>query len=424
MWEAVNIHTGKKVKAIEVFKDATYQQEIYNKWVATEKWCEDFIKNWDNIKKDYPDGVEVIYVNRCIKKSVLGNKFETASHFRIKDKDKKGIETIPYSREHKMAEMFLQNLFIDMYDDVKFLISSSGKLKDHKTEISLKDLAIDLNNVCVNEVLIKNTEYSRVADLLIPFSEKHPLLGSGIVIEIQFSPQSEKTRMTRTEDRALLGYSTCWLFKDDFQELNKDTVVLNEDAEFKVSSYLSVLQNLRQSFEGDIKKMVQKKFGDMLYTSTKMESDFDNYIEDSFLFAKHCALDDFYDRSQLLKNELKKELTEDSKNKINNIIRDLRERNEFVLMEVKEQIMDKVFGDLNQQEILESVKKQLKEKVELDMRGSLFQERIYERSCPRCGNSLKISHRRIDNKPFIGCYGFKEGCRYMESVPKDLEGVL
>jgi len=75
--------------------------------------------------------------------------------------------------------------------NLKFIYSSVKRPREYDNELDIKYLDIDYNKIGI-EITVKNNKTNR-ADVIIPFKNLHPVFGTGIVIEVQFSNQYEST---------------------------------------------------------------------------------------------------------------------------------------------------------------------------------------------------------------------------------------
>lgn len=57
----------------------------------------------------------------------------------------------------------------------------------------------------------------RAADALLEFEQNHPVLGKGVIVEVQYRNEGKDLESTE-QDYATLGYSTYWAYGEDFSE--------------------------------------------------------------------------------------------------------------------------------------------------------------------------------------------------------------
>ncbi len=209
MDRAINKSTGELVSAFEVFKNGSYQNLTKGEWIAPN----DSISNLnENLSEE---DLYVHWVPHKEFKNYRDTLVWVSPYFAIYPGSK--ANTIPESKEHKELKIWLFNRLRS--DDLQLVYSKAGKKNQYNNLIKLSELNIDWNKYDI-EVHTKVYKALR-ADILLTFTEKHPFLGSGIFIEIQLSKQTEKTTFSRSMERAIQGYSTIWLFKEDF-EFNED----------------------------------------------------------------------------------------------------------------------------------------------------------------------------------------------------------
>jgi hypothetical protein len=214
MFTAYNVRTQKIVNSLMVFNDPTYELPDEDEWLADPEVLQNVAKNYEEIIQNFPQGVEVRYRQKSIKTSQLGHNFVVSPHFYIPNAKKKGIELVPYTKEHNYAQNWLFNVLHEKKVSVFYSwVKSNGRLEKIGSRM-LTDLPIDWNKAGI-EVGIK-LDNRRVADVYLPFFKTQKDLGNGIVFEIQFSRQKKVTEEKRTDDWAVRGFSVCWLFKPDF----------------------------------------------------------------------------------------------------------------------------------------------------------------------------------------------------------------
>ena len=128
------------------------------------------------------------------------------------------------------------------------------------------------------EVFIEKGIGSKRADVILILNKYHPVLGSGIVVEVQLSYQSFDTTNIRSYDRALQGYSVVWLNDKHFYKgslvnsklkvrpvrevldiYEKETL---EERERQVAIYSSYLNKTIEDFSKQ-KENIQFKINDM-----------------------------------------------------------------------------------------------------------------------------------------------------------------
>ena len=203
MDRAINKSTKELVSAFDIYKNGSYQNLDKGEWFAPK----DSIYNWDDLENKEES---VHYVKETIMKFKNGKESPKAPYFAIYPGSK--AKTIEESPIHKLLKNWLFNR---LKDDDLILVYSKG-VKPHKyvNKIKLSELDINWNDYEI-EVTTKGTRKLR-ADIMIPFNKKHLFLGEGIFFEIQISSQTDEQTYSRSINRALHGYSICWLFEKDF----------------------------------------------------------------------------------------------------------------------------------------------------------------------------------------------------------------
>lgn len=201
--------------------------------------------------------IKVLFREGSVAISCNGNKYAISPHFYIPNKTKLGINTIPESKEHKLAKNWIYNRLIKPNQD-KFLINYSKLNKgQHYHQFNLLDLPIDksLISIEVNSSVFMKT---RRADIICPFIIRHPILGNGIVFEIQFSKQKEKTRISRELDWAIRGYSIAWLYQEDFNFLS-DVLIDTKKESIDVDSFANLIKINKEQHIKQLKFYVQEE---------------------------------------------------------------------------------------------------------------------------------------------------------------------
>jgi hypothetical protein len=224
MFTAINKETKEIVNSIYIGLDGSYQ-DINAKgkdiWIADP----DNITNWDDIKEKYSE-IKVVYIPEKRYENFKHTPCVISGHFRIPNKNKLGINIIPESKEHKIAKNWIYQQLLDK----KLLLSYSYVTKPFRyvNPVSLDLLPIDTSKICI-ETTVNSLSKSRIADVICPFLKKDDLFGNGIVFEIQFSRQRDKTKEERNNDWVIKGYSVCWIEKEDIDYIDDNVFILNKD---------------------------------------------------------------------------------------------------------------------------------------------------------------------------------------------------
>jgi competence CoiA-like predicted nuclease len=114
----------------------------------------------------------------------------------------------------------------DEHKKAKILIASL--IENEKIKLEINKTTIPYHSLKIKEVphlpwRWEQTVKDRRADILFRFSEWHPLLGLGLVLEIQISNLDEEKRSQRTQDWISQGYSITWIEGEDIEEDNLKT---------------------------------------------------------------------------------------------------------------------------------------------------------------------------------------------------------
>jgi len=249
MFYAICKSTGEKVNSITIEQDPKYQ--FIND--------EEFYADPDEIE-DCPDNLDIKKIKVVFRKGKniinwLGTEYYISPCFFIPNKSKLGINTIPESPEHKMAKNFI-------YDRIKkknLEISYSKITKPEKYTLdeNIFNLPIDYDKIGIEITTSRiGGLSSRRADVIMPFIVKHPILGNGVIIEIQFSKQYKRTKVSRELDWAIRGFSVAWIYRKDFEKINDIMIKLNSD-KINVDSYANLIKENNKSHIRDLKFTTQ-----------------------------------------------------------------------------------------------------------------------------------------------------------------------
>lgn len=251
MFFAINSTTNEKVNSITIHENASYNLIEEDIWFADPdeiNFCPDDI-DIKKIKVRFRLGHRTINFN--------GTEYAVSPHFFIPNKSNLGIDTIPESREHKLAKNWIYNKILK--NELKISYSTISKPYKYNNTINLFDLPIDKEKIGIETSgsTQKDRTYRR-ADVICPFICSHPILGNGIIFEIQFSRQKEATRISRELDWAIRGYSICWIFKNDIEILS-DTIFKTKEEELRTDSFSSLIKQNNKSFGRDLKLLVKEQ---------------------------------------------------------------------------------------------------------------------------------------------------------------------
>jgi len=219
---AINSVTGKYVYAINLELNPSYLFPKNEKWYADPN----NILSYDKEKIKDITKIEVRYRKGCDKIiNWNGTEYSIAPCFYIPNKSKLGINIVPESKEHKLAKNWVYNRIKNK--KLIFQYSTVHRPWDYDNEINIKDLDIDYSKVGI-EITVKNNKTQR-ADIIIPLKKYDEFFGTGIIVEIQFSKQYDSTTEKRNYEWAFKGYSICWLWIDDFENISEEIIELKED---------------------------------------------------------------------------------------------------------------------------------------------------------------------------------------------------
>ena len=242
---AINKSTREMISALEIFKNGSYQNLDKGEWIAPN----DSIGNLEELEEKNIKDVPVHYTKEKEYTNYNNTPIVCAPHFAFyPNSPAKSVEESPM---HKKLKEWLFNRLKN--DDLEIRYSKGTKPHKYDNKLKLSELDIDWNNYSI-EVTTKSTKRLR-ADILLPFKSKHLFLGNGIIFEIQLSYQTKNRTNERTIERALHGYSVCWLFEKDF-ETAKEIIYLKENI-ILVNSFSEQMHFAKKSFVGKLKNVVE-----------------------------------------------------------------------------------------------------------------------------------------------------------------------
>jgi len=251
MFYAINSKTEEKVNSLTIEENSSYQFLNEEIWYADSdeiESCPDEI-NITKIKVNFRQGHRTINYN--------GTEYAVAPHFYIPNKTKLNINTIPESKEHNLAKNWIYNKIKQKQLTLNY--STINKPYKYHNRINLFDLPIDKKKIGI-EIPAKRIGdgMGRRADVICPFIVKHPILGNGIIFEIQFSKQKVKVRVSREYDWSIRGYSIAWLYEKDFNNISEFIIDLKKE-DVNVDSFANLIKQNNKSFVRDLKSTVQNE---------------------------------------------------------------------------------------------------------------------------------------------------------------------
>lgn len=278
---AIHEETGLQVSAESLVINPEWMNKQKDKWIMPDVE----ILNLQDIRKQ-----GIIPYCSFITPHLRDNR-KVQAHFRIIDE--RVITQTPEneSEEHKLAK---QEIYYKIWqNEISFDIG--GK------EYWPKDLG-------KFEVFIERGVGSKRADVLLILQETHPIIGNGIVVEVQLSNQTLDKTDLRSYDRALQGYSVVWLFDRHFSS----TGLIN--TKLKVNVYKEVLERYSEIVNDKQAEQIS------IYSSflNKNIQDFNKQnelLESKISYIKRMADDLTENFKENIKNKLKEDMTLD-KNKM------------------------------------------------------------------------------------------------------------
>ncbi len=261
---AINSVTKKYIMALSIGLDSSYQFPKEEKWYLDPNDIIDYdkekIKDVTKIEVGYRKGNDSVI-------NWAGTEYAIAPCFFIKNKTDLGINIVPESKEHKLAKNWIYNRLINK--NLSFKFAKISKPFEYDNEININELNINYDKIGI-EVTVKNNKTQR-ADIILPFKKYDKLFGSGIVVEIQFSKQFESTTTKRNNEWGFKGYSICWLWKDDFENISENLIELKEDT-IKLEPLQKIMHEFAENNLYDFKhklqeisRMIEEKMHELKY---------------------------------------------------------------------------------------------------------------------------------------------------------------
>ena len=261
---AINSQTNKYVYAWNLETNPSYQFPEKETWYLDPN----DIENYD--KEKVKDITKIEVRPRKGNDSVInwnGTEYSIAPCFFIPNKTKLGINIIPESKEHKLAKNWIYNRIKNK--NLSFIYSKVYRPYEYNNQLNIKDLNVDWEKVGI-ETTVKNNRVQR-ADIIIPLKKYSEFWGTGIVVEIQFSKQYISTTYKRSNEWAFKGYSICWLWDYDFEEISSELIELKDD-KLKVEPIQKIIKDFsEQNLEEykfkiqDLSRRIDKKMEELNY---------------------------------------------------------------------------------------------------------------------------------------------------------------
>ena len=399
---AINKRTGERVRSFQVYADPRYQLPKEDEWIADP----DEISNWAEIKEKIPEP-KVVYVKDKKYTNYQGTPISSAPHFRVLNAKKLGINVVPESKEHKLAKNWIFNQI--QRNQLKIYYSVKTKTKEAILPQPINLFNIDVANINIEE-RINSAKKLRIADVFVPFLIEHPVLGKGIVFEIQFSRQKKYVEERRTLEWALKGMSSVWLHLEDFEKISEIHIEL-KDNQLKIDSWLETLHYEKRRFAGNLVHKVQdqclkldKELKIMFEKMEEFEEEFNKQIESD--------VEDYIDQ---LREEKIKIVTE-----INKLPLKVLDRNDDQIKEIGSlhEFYPKTKSHLLQLERVfilsqERIIKEQNDKIsilnsQMDYLDNKFKN-LYDKArliCPKCGGVMVERTGKFGK--FYGCSNYPD----------------
>jgi len=410
MFYAISKTTGNKVSSINLSENPTYAYPEKEEWLADP----DEIENWEEIKEKYPE-VKVVYVNDAEYFNYNGKKVIRAPHFRIPNATEMGINIIPERKEHKLAKNWIYNR-IHGEGGLNLIYSSVNKPHRYENKIAISSLNINKNLLGV-EPIIKNGFFTRRVDVIVPFNKQDKFFGRGIVFEVQFSNQKDKTKEKRTDDRILQGYSVVWLNESDFNLIDDETIELKKP-EVSVEAFAPSLREVTKKQIKNLKITLQEEFRKVEQKHNELKDELDEFEKQIKLKKDFLKVDiknhEYYNEEALRKIydeyvkkfsvEIRKDIIQDINSSF--FTNNYDEIQEIIETLLKEEIRQGYLHNLNDfiaNEVSNIDISEIKEKAEAKI-DKVISQRTLENNPPSC---LDCNQNMILKK---GLHGHFWGC--------------
>lgn len=385
---AFNINTKEIVNAWALeLKDPTYQFPYEEKWFADPNE----IQSYDKTKVSDVCKIEVRF--RKASYDVInfkGTKYDMPPSFFILNKEELGINTIPESKEHKIAKHWIYNTC--RRKELNFIFSTVKRPFDYNNKINLKELNIVFEKIDI-EVPVNIGRRKQRADVIVPLSDFHDLIGTGVVIEIQFSKQTDQEKEERTINWALKGYSICWINLEDIENISEDFIELKSN-NLNLEVYAKTIKNYSEKYEHDFRVRVQevyracydkiKEFNELVIS---LKKDLDKYSNGKIIETSESII------------KLKDSLSTREANLISNLSK--IENNP--LKETFELYKNKL-NDL-------FVERETKLQNEWEMKMKELNYPFFIRNCPMCNHGILYLKTTKTGKECYGCSNYPE-CKH------------
>lgn len=435
MDRGINKETEEIVVAFEVGENASYQDKK-DCWIAPK----DSIHNWDELEELNIKEIPIHYVSEKRYKNWRGTDVACSPHFAIYPDSP--AETIQESKEHRMLKDFIYNAIKNQ--DVTLIISKLKRKKQELTKIKIKDLneIIDWNKY---DIEITNRGYKTLrADVLLPFKQRHELLGYGIDFEIQLQNQSERITYDRSIKWALQGFSVVWLFENDFYFNDDKTQIELKSNELKVFSYSQELYFSGKEFVKNLKRIVieqsrllDNKLNEINIKGNKkikeLQSNVENYRKEFEEIYENIKkrIDGFFGyKIKELGNNFNEEVArgvqenffENNKDKIKEII---EESINYYLKEIKlNEVIEDFAESIDYNSLIYEAKQRVNQKIENRIKDyGVYREFISNPpECNKCNSDMRIQKGKYGL--FLGCGNYPICKNVIKNIPIEVKRIL
>jgi len=333
-FRAIHKETGKIIEARKLESDPIWKTKINDEWIYDYGTIPLEIKR-EMDKKGIKE-LKVFFVKTHTK-----NNEWWRCHFRKENLEEIDLSNLENeSEEHKLCK---EGVYYKIIDNI--LLIDFGD----KNPNLISELCSDYE--CNIEERISSDNNSKIGDVVLTFNKPHPILGKGIVFEVQFSSQSFYKTLTRTNDRVLKGYSVSWLWLGHFDE---DNNLL--DKTIKVIPFREALKKYDEQFEDSIitnYELIQKDVEEKLNQLDKKKSELYLDITKSIDIIKK----EIENKSQEFKKEYSSSVDKAKENITIDIKKGVKEHIENFLEEYN---LELNFGDLLREVVKDKYDEEIK----------------------------------------------------------------
>lgn len=369
-FRAIHKNTNQEVSIWKLNNDPAWVgRQKTEEWVARKI----DIQNYDEIQGEVP----LVHIN----KSTDGR----CEHFRINHPN-----AISFSQNESPKHREIKERIYDTLVENKIIFFCQNQEYKPK-ELPIKDIFVEYHD-----------DYTgKYSDIQIVFSEEHPQLGNGIVIEVQLSHQNCNKTLQRSWEKILGGSSICWIMNQEYEDYIRGKKRLKvvsyieaiEDyKEQKLSEEQERVNNIGESLNRKISelKKVEKELDERIKRKEEILNrkikEIENKVEDTKeTISKKISSKIYNEDVPLLRNELKneyqkeikenidlKDIEEETRKKINIEFHNILNENRQKIEKISESMGNKIDYEIKNKfdkeidQLKKNYKKKFQDKIEND----------------------------------------------------------